>query len=117
MLETLASNIQIGFNDSQYDWSFIVEKAKKLGILEWIFNYMSFKLSSLEKITKWQYQYNMIKVNDGNFYSRHLKISGCVVIDVQFCFMEFYLKAEKSSLAFYLNEFGLESKLNMPIHC
>ncbi|PKK54585.1 hypothetical protein RhiirC2_722555, partial [Rhizophagus irregularis] len=27
----LALNIQIGFNDSQYDWRFIVEKANKLG--------------------------------------------------------------------------------------
>ena len=60
----LAPDIQIGFNDSQYDWPFIVEKAKKLGVLEWMFNHMSFKPSSLEKITKWQYQYNMIKVND-----------------------------------------------------
>src|SRR4051812_9748705 len=31
--------------------------------------------------------------------------------------MGFYLKAEKSSLVFYLNKFGLENKLNMPIHC
>ncbi|RGB36016.1 hypothetical protein C1646_667298 [Rhizophagus diaphanus] len=30
----LAPDIQIGFNDSQYDWRFIVEKAKKLGVLE-----------------------------------------------------------------------------------
>ena len=78
----LAPDIQIGFNDSQYDWPFIVEKAKKLGVFEWMFNHMSFKPSSLEKITKWQYQYNMIKVNDGNFYSRHLKIPSCMAIDV-----------------------------------
>src|SRR2546429_2964919 len=31
--------------------------------------------------------------------------------------MEFYPKAKKSSLAFYLNKFGLKSKLDMPIHC
>src|SRR5947207_15744760 len=30
--------------------------------------------------------------------------------------MEFYLKAKKSSLAFYLNKSELESKLDMPIH-
>src|SRR6266542_2167521 len=58
----------------------------------------------------------MIKVNDGKFYSRHLKIPGCVAIDVWPCFMGFYSKAEKSSLAFYLNKSGLESKLDMPIH-
>jgi len=30
--------------------------------------------------------------------------------------MKFYSKAEKSSLAFYLNECGLESKLDMPFN-
>jgi len=30
----LAPDIQIGFNDSQYDWRFIVKKAKKLGVLK-----------------------------------------------------------------------------------
>ncbi|POG77199.1 hypothetical protein GLOIN_2v1474112 [Rhizophagus irregularis DAOM 181602=DAOM 197198] len=47
------SNVfMIGFNNSQYDWRFIVEKAKKLGVLEWIYNQMSIKPSSLEKISK-----------------------------------------------------------------
>ena len=77
---------------------------------------MSLKPSSLEKITKWQYQYNAIKVNDRDFYSKHLKIPGCVAIDVRHCFMKLYSKAEKSSLAFYLNECGLESKMDMPFH-
>ncbi|PKK63436.1 DNA/RNA polymerase [Rhizophagus irregularis] len=112
----LAPDIHIGFNDSQYDWWFIVEKANKLGVLEWMFNHMSFKPSSLEKIIKWEYRYNMIKVNDGKFHSKHLKIPGCVAIDVRPCFMGIYSKAEKSSLAFYLNECGLESKMDMPIH-
>ncbi len=31
----LAPDIQIGFNDSQYDWKFIVEKANKLGHRAW----------------------------------------------------------------------------------
>ena len=112
----LAPDIQIGFNDSQYNWRFIVEKAKKLEVLEWMFNYMSLKPMSLEKITKWQYQYNMIKVNDEKFYSKHLKIPGCVAINVRPCFKKFYSKAEKSSLTFYLNECGLESKMDMPFH-
>ncbi|GBC00545.1 hypothetical protein RclHR1_38980001, partial [Rhizophagus clarus] len=114
--ELLAPDIQIGFNDSQYDWKFIVEKAKKLGILEWMFNRMSIKPSSLEKIEKWQYQYNSIKVNDRNFYSKHLKIPGCVAIDARPCFMKFYPKAEKSSLAYYLKECELDNKLDMPLH-
>src|SRR4051794_29494376 len=112
----LAPDIHIGFNDSQYDWRFIVEKANKLEILEWMFNHMSFKPSSLEKIIKWEYRYNMIKVNDGKFHSKHLKIPGCVAIDVRPCFMEFYSKDEKSSLAYYLKECKLDNKVDLPIH-
>ena len=48
----LAPDIQIGFNDSQYDWKFIVKKANKLGVLKWMFNHISFKSSSLKKIIK-----------------------------------------------------------------
>ena len=91
----LAPDIQIGFNDSQYDWPFIIEKAKSLGILEWMFNHMSPEPLSIEKITKWQYQYNMIKVNDGNFYSRHLKIPGCVAIDARPVLRNSTLKLKK----------------------
>ncbi|CAI2190566.1 1171_t:CDS:2, partial [Funneliformis geosporum] len=79
----LSPDIQVGFNDSQYDWRFIVEKAKKLG------------------------------VNDRNFHSKHLKIPGCVAIDICLYFMKLYAKAEKSNLAFYLNECELKSKLDM----
>ncbi|CAG8650873.1 14759_t:CDS:2 [Gigaspora rosea] len=77
---------------------------------------MSIKPSSIEKILQWQYQYNAIKVNDGKFHSKHLKILGYVAIDVRPCFMKLYSKAEKSSLAFFLNEYGLESKLDMSFH-
>ncbi|CAI2193482.1 1084_t:CDS:2, partial [Funneliformis geosporum] len=74
-------DIYVGFNNSQYNWWFIVEKANKLGVLEWMFNHISFKPLSLEKIIKWEYQYNIIKINDGKFYSKNLKIPGCVAID------------------------------------
>ncbi len=50
------------------------------------------------------------------FHSKHLKIPGCVAIDVCSCFMKLYSKAEKSSLTFYLNECELESKMDMPFH-
>ena len=43
-------DIQIGFNDSQYDWPFIIEKAKSLDILEWMFNHMSPESSNIEEI-------------------------------------------------------------------
>jgi hypothetical protein len=81
-----------------------------------MFNHISFKPSSLAKIIKWEYRYNMIKVNDGKFHSKHLKIPSCVAIDVRPCFMGFYSKAEKSSLAYYLKEYNLDNKVDLPIH-
>src|SRR3990170_8422137 len=81
-----------------------------------MFNHMSFKPSSLKKIIKWEYRYNMIKVNDGKFHSKHLKIPGCVAIDVRPCFMGIYSKDEKSSLAYYLKECKLDNKVDLPIH-
>src|SRR5256885_2759937 len=81
-----------------------------------MFNHMSFKPSSLKKIIKWEYRYNMIKVNDRKFHSKHLKIPSCVVIDVRSCFMGFYSKDEKSNLAYYLKECKLDNKVDLPIH-
>jgi DNA polymerase elongation subunit (family B) len=34
--EVFAPDIQLGFNDSQYDWPFIVKKAKSMHLVEWI---------------------------------------------------------------------------------
>ncbi|RHZ86735.1 hypothetical protein Glove_46g49 [Diversispora epigaea] len=112
----LTPDIQIGFNDSQYDWPFIVEKAEKLGILEWMFNHMSPESSNAEKIMKWKYRSSAIKVSEGYSYSKYLKIPGCVPIDVRTCFKKLYPTGEKSSLAFYLGECKLGSKADMPYH-
>ncbi|CAI2195035.1 5636_t:CDS:2, partial [Funneliformis geosporum] len=46
----------------------------------------------------------------------HLKIPGCVAIDVRPCFKKFYPKAEKSSLSYYLRECNLDNKVDLPIH-
>ena len=59
----------------------------------------------------------MIKVNNGNFYSKYLKIPGCVAIDIWPCFMGLYSKSEKSSLTYYLRECNLDNKVDLPIHC
>ena len=34
--KAFAPDIQLGFNDSQYDWPFIMEKAKSLHLIEWM---------------------------------------------------------------------------------
>ncbi|CAI2197205.1 15449_t:CDS:2, partial [Funneliformis geosporum] len=55
--------------------------------------------------------------NDKKFYLKYLKILGYVAINIWSCFMEFYPKAKKSSLAYYLKEYKLNNKVDLPIHC
>ncbi|CAI2169011.1 6207_t:CDS:10, partial [Funneliformis geosporum] len=92
----LVLDIHIGFNDSQYDWPFIVEKAKKLGVLEWMFNHMSLKPMSLEKITKWQYQYNMI--NSLAYYLKECNLDNKVDLPIH-CMNKYYERALKETNA------------------
>ncbi|CAB4483756.1 unnamed protein product [Rhizophagus irregularis] len=53
-----APDIELGFNDSGYDWPFIVEKATKLNVLKWIVQRMSanpHKKADAESILTWNY--------------------------------------------------------------
>ena len=34
--KSFAPDIELGFNDSEYDWPFIVKKVTKLNVLEWM---------------------------------------------------------------------------------
>ncbi|PKY34642.1 ribonuclease H-like protein [Rhizophagus irregularis] len=51
-----APDIQVGFNDSDYDWRFIMERAFHLNILEWMWERMTGSFKSSEKIIKWNYR-------------------------------------------------------------
>jgi DNA polymerase elongation subunit (family B) len=51
-----APDIQVGFNDSDYDWQFIMERAYHLDILEWMWERMTGKFETKEDILKWKYR-------------------------------------------------------------
>ena len=56
--KSFAPDIELGFNDSGYDWPFIVEKATKLNVLEWMVRRMSanpHKKVDAESILTWNY--------------------------------------------------------------
>ncbi|CAG8795976.1 1858_t:CDS:1, partial [Gigaspora rosea] len=61
-----------------------------------------------------KYRKSEIKISDEKFYSKYLKIPGCIPIDVHACFKKLYPKSEASSLKYYLNICGLDSKADMP---
>ncbi|GES76982.1 DNA polymerase family B-domain-containing protein [Rhizophagus clarus] len=95
-------DIQLGFNDSDYDWPFIKKKGA----------------TDNEKEEEFRVQPIKVKIcPEEDFISTFLKIPGCVPIDVRVCFKKLYPRAEvdrKSSLAFYLKKCGLDSKADMP---
>ena len=56
--KSFAPDIQLGFNDSGYDWPFVAEKATKLNVLKWMVQRMSanpHKKADAESILTWNY--------------------------------------------------------------
>jgi len=115
--------IVAGFNDTGYDWPFVVEKARQYGVLGWMWQQMSGsarKKVTDEDVMKWNYALDKrIKIAaDETITCSFLKVPGCVPIDVRVCLKKRFPKSEvtrASSLKFYLEMSGLESKADMPI--
>lgn len=123
----MAPDVVTGFNDSEYDWKFVVEKANKLELLGWMFDQMSAlprRNQTNEGVYDWNYQKGMdgrgqkIKISaEASFFAWYLRVPGCVPIDVRPCFMKIYPKADVgkgSSLNHYLKMCKLSSKADMP---
>ncbi|PKK56722.1 ribonuclease H-like protein [Rhizophagus irregularis] len=56
--KSFAPDIQLGFNDSGYDWPFIVEKATKLNVFDWMVQQMSanpYKTANTQSTLIWNY--------------------------------------------------------------
>jgi len=119
----LAPDIVSGFNDSDYDWPFVVEKARRYGILGWMWNTMSAsprRTTTDESVLRWNYsREKKIKISaEEIFYSSYLKVPGAVPIDVRVCYKKLFPKSETpkaGSLKFYLDVSGLPGKADMPV--
>ncbi|CAI2182168.1 9619_t:CDS:1, partial [Funneliformis geosporum] len=71
--KSFAPDIQLGFNDSGYDWPFIVEKATKLNVFEWMVQQMSanpHKKANAESILTWNYFGGTGKPLSSGFFHR-----------------------------------------------
>jgi DNA polymerase elongation subunit (family B) len=119
-------DIFIGYNDSQYDWPFIVQKAIKFDLLPWMWEKMSviqFKAqSTVNDIIKYHYNNGndkRIKISaDSDFSSKCLSVPGTVCLDALPCFMKLYPRLEMSkydSLKHYLQDNNLPTKVDLPI--
>jgi DNA polymerase elongation subunit (family B) len=117
-----APEIMAGFNDSNYDWPFIFEKARQWKLLAWMVNNMSAsprKNTSEDSVQRWNYNRDKkIKISaEESFFSSYLRVSGCVPQDVRVCYKKLFPKSETpkaGSLKFYLEISGLPGKADMP---
>jgi DNA polymerase elongation subunit (family B) len=119
----LAPDVITGFNDSNYDWPFVVEKASRGKLLGWMFGQMSAsprRAATDAAVFEWNYRRDhRIKISaEEVFLSSYLKVPGSVPIDVRVCYKKLYPKSETpkaGSLKFYLEVSGLSGKADMPI--
>ena len=119
---SFAPDIIIGFNDSGYDWPFIVGKARSSGLIGWMVQQMSAtpRAVSDESASRWNYrEMQKIKISaEETLLCSYLKVPGCVTIDVRACFKKLFPRSETpvaGSLKFYLAASGLPGKADMPI--
>lgn len=118
-------DICIGYNDSGYDWPFVIEKAIKFDILVWMWKKMSsiqYRTITLSNIIKYNYNNGSkrkIKINaEKDFYSSILTIPGTICIDALPSFMKLYPRVDTNkyaSLRYYLQDNNLPNKVDLPV--
>jgi DNA polymerase elongation subunit (family B) len=112
-LSIIKPDIVVGFNDHQYDWPFILKKAKQLDIIVDFIKEITEKEISIELIDKYYIRKNNIKLTaDNRSESYYLKIFGIICIDSRIAFRKIYPKAT-SSLKGFLELCNLDSKLDL----
>ncbi|RGB43159.1 ribonuclease H-like domain-containing protein [Rhizophagus diaphanus] len=107
--KSFAPDIQLGFNDSGYDWPFIVEMATKLNIFNWIVQQMSanpYKTANTQSTLTWNYfsgtekplnsgyfhRDQWAKKTDRNFRKTEGRKSINIKINLSLTFKSFFLK-------------------------
>lgn len=124
MFKHFAPDIIADFNGGNYDWPFILEKARQFKLLGYMFDTMTAlprgkRATTEENVEKWNINKDkQIKIGPtSNAFVTFMKIPGCIYIDVRIMFQQLFPKAEVgkgSSLNFYLEACNLSSKADMP---
>ncbi|CAI2186493.1 10893_t:CDS:2 [Funneliformis geosporum] len=68
---SFATDIYVGFNDFDYDWCFIMERAYHLNILEWMWERITGKFETKEEILKWKYRGKIGAKSENDFVKKH----------------------------------------------
>lgn len=114
-----------GFNDSAYDWKWVVERAYSKKILRefcmkidnYTVDYQSdgYKSKTNDSLYTYNYRDRRIKLAGGNMINcRNLQLNGYIPFDTCLVFRKLYPNSEKYSLKFFLEQNKLSSKEDMP---
>ena len=120
VFELIRPEFIIGFNDSDYDWNWVVKRAK---YYKGMLSYIATKLDSTvpyqpytdENVYKWNFKKEHVKVEADTYIDGFaLMVHGYIPIDVRTIFRRLYPTAEQSSLKWFLAKNKLGGKEDMP---
>lgn len=122
-IESMKPEFIFGFNDSDYDWPWLIGRASQTkGLL----SYMADRLDSTipydakqhmdQNILNYSYKLETVKIEaTANIDGRSLMLPGYIPVDVRTIFRKLYPVAEQTSLKWFLQQNKLGSKEDMPI--
>lgn len=120
-LQKFKPDIMIGFNDSKYDWPFVMKKIIQYDLLVWFFEQVSsvrknWKLEEIESYRYSEFRIYVIKIANANdFLSNFPLIDGLLLIDCRAAMIKLTPKIESSSLNSFLKMYGLEEKVDLKV--
>lgn len=118
--------VLVGFNDHDYDWTFFIETARRLGILGEFLDMVTClprrSASTTASAAKWNVQHKKIKIGGGTDDTAEAEFfdaPGFVSVDARTCMRKIFPKDEvggkkSESLNAYLKLCGLPLKADMP---
>lgn len=120
VFELMRPEFIFGFNDSDYDWNWVIKRAAQYkGML----SYVATKLDSTKPyqpytddgVFKWNFKKEHVKVEADTYIDGFaLMVHGYIPVDVRTIFRRLYPTAEQSSLKWFLAKNKLGGKEDMP---
>ena len=120
IIEKMRPEFITGFNDSEYDWNWLVKRASQTkGLLSNLAKKMDcinpWYSYSDDEVFKWNYRKESVKITaDTNADGATLSMAGYLAIDTRTIYRKLYPTSEKSSLKWFLEMNKLGGKEDMP---
>jgi len=120
LFEKMRPEFIIGFNDSDYDWKWLIKRAcKTKGLLLFVAQkldiFVPYHQYQEDVILKYKFNKERVKIDASTYAESYaLKMSGYIPIDARIVFRRLYPTAESSSLKWFLAKNKLGGKEDMP---